>query len=59
MFNMMQFPQFLQQMKGKDPNAIIQQMVQSGQITQQQLNQAQQMAQSMMPQFEQFRNMFK
>lgn len=59
MFNVMQFPQFLQQMKGKDPNAIIQQMVQSGQISQQQLNQAQQMAQSMLPQFEQFRNMMK
>lgn len=59
MFNLMQFPMFLQQMRGKDPNAMLQQMVQSGQISQQQLNQAQQMAQSMLPQFEQFKGMMK
>ncbi|MCQ2408811.1 MAG: hypothetical protein MJ065_09850 [Oscillospiraceae bacterium] len=59
MFNIMQFPQFIQQMRGKDPNQIIQQMLQSGQLNQQQLNQAQQMARQMMPQLEQFRGMFK
>lgn len=59
MFNPMQFPMFLQQMKGKDPNQIIQQMLQSGQLNQQQLNQAQQMARQIMPQLEQFKGMFK
>lgn len=57
--NIMQFPQFMQQMKGKDPNSIIQQMLQSGQISQQQLNQAQQMAQQVAPMLEQFKAMFK
>ena len=57
--NLMQFPQFVQAMRGKDPNAILAQMVQSGQISQQQLNQAQQMARQMSGQFEQFRGMFK
>lgn len=46
--NMMgQFQQFVQQMQGKDPNAEIAKLLQSGRITQQQLNQAQQMAQQM------------
>lgn len=53
-----QFPQFMQQMRGKDPNQILQQMMQSGRVSQQQLNQAQQMAQQMAGQFEQFRGMF-
>lgn len=57
--NIMQFPQFMQQVKGKDPNSIIQQMLQSGQISQQQLNQAQQMAQQVAPMLEQFKSMFK
>lgn len=43
-----QFHQFMNQMRGKDPNAIIQQMVSSGRISQDQLNQAQQRAQQMM-----------
>ena len=42
-----QFQQFMNQMRGKDPNAIIQQMVSSGRISQDQLNQAQQRAQQM------------
>lgn len=57
--NMMgQFQQFMNQMKGQNPNQIINQMVQSGQITQQQLNQVQRQAQQMGSQFEQFKNMF-
>ena len=36
-----QFNQFMQQMRGFDPNAIINQLVASGKITQQQLDQAQ------------------
>lgn len=44
--NMMnEFHQFMQQMQGKDPNQEIAKLLQSGRITQQQLNQAQQMAQ--------------
>lgn len=43
----MQFPKFMQQMRGKDPNAMINELVASGKINQQQLNQAQQMAKQM------------
>lgn len=42
-----QFQQFVQSMKGKDPNEEINRLLQSGQITQEQLNQAQQMAHQM------------
>ena len=43
--NMMQaFQQFMQQNQGKDPNEMIQQLLSSGKLNQQQLNQAQQMA---------------
>ena len=44
---MQQFQQFKQQMQGKDPVSEINKLLQSGQISQQQLNQAQQMAQQM------------
>lgn len=53
-----QFPQFMNQMRGKDPNQILNQMMQSGKVSQQQLNQAQQTANQMAPQFEQFKGMF-
>ena len=53
-----QFPQFMQQMRGQDPQQLLNQLVQSGRVNQQQLNQAQQMAQQMQGQFEQFRSMF-
>lgn len=50
--NMMgQFQQFMQQMQGKDPNQEIAKLLQSGKISQQQLNQAQQMAQQMQGMF--------
>ena len=42
-----EFRQFVQQMQGKDPNQEINRLLQSGQITQAQLNQAQQMAHQM------------
>ena len=42
-----QFQQFVQSMKGKDPNQEINRLLQSGQISQEQLNQAQQMAHQM------------
>ena len=47
-----QFQQFKQQMQGKNPHEEINKLLQSGAINQQQLNQAQQMAQ-------QFNTMFK
>ena len=46
--NMMgDFQKFMQQMRGVNPYQEINRMLQSGQISQQQLNQAQQMAQQM------------
>ena len=47
-----QFQQFINQMHGKNPNEEINKLLQSGAINQQQLNQAQQMAQ-------QFKTMFR
>lgn len=55
---MQQFQSFMQQMKGKDPNAIINEMVSSGKLTQEQLNQAQQQAQQMQGMFDGMRGMF-
>ena len=42
---MQQFQQFMSQMRGKDPDAMIQELVSSGQVSQQQLDQAQRQAQ--------------
>lgn len=42
-----EFQQFVQQMQGKDPTQEINRLLQTGQISQAQLNQAQQMAQQM------------
>ena len=42
-----QFQQFRKQMQGKNPHEEINKLLQSGAINQQQLNQAQQMAQQM------------
>lgn len=51
--NMMgDFQKFMQQMQGRDPHEEINKLLQSGRISQQQLNQAQRMAQ-------QFAGMFK
>ena len=41
------FQRFMQQMQDRDPNQEIANLLQSGRISQQQLNQAQQMAQQM------------
>lgn len=46
--NMVQaFQQFMQQNQGKNPNEVLQRMLSSGKLNQQQLNQAQQMAKQM------------
>lgn len=51
--NMMsQFQQFMQQMQGKNPHEEISRLLQSGRISQQQLNQAQQMAQQFSQMFQ-------
>ena len=39
------FLKFAQEMKGKDPNVVLQQMIQSGQVTQDQVNNVKQQAQ--------------
>ena len=53
-----QFQQFMNQMRGKDPNQMINELVSSGQISQAQLNQAQKRAQQMQQMFEPLRAMF-
>lgn len=55
---MQQFQSFMQQMRGKDPNAMIQELVSSGRVSQQQLDQAQKQAQQMKGMFEGMRGMF-
>ena len=55
---MQQFQSFIQQMRGKDPNAMIQELVSSGRVSQQQLDQAQKQAQQMQGMFEGMRGMF-
>lgn len=50
--HMADFQRFMQQMQGRNPNEEIAKLLQSGRVSQQQLNQAQQMAQ-------QFIGMFK
>lgn len=42
-----QFQKFMQQMQGKNPHDEIAKLLQSGRVSQQQLNQAQQMAQQL------------
>ena len=49
---MQQFQQFMNQMKGKDPNAMINELVSSGKLTQSQLDAAQKQAQQMQGMFE-------
>lgn len=52
---MQQFQQFMAEMRGKNPNEEIRKLLQSGRISQQQLNEAQQMAQQMRGLFENFK----
>ena len=57
--NIMQnFQSFMQQMRGKDPNAIISQMVSSGRVSQAQLDQVQRQAQQMQGMFNGMKSMF-
>lgn len=57
--NVMQnFQSFMQQMRGKDPNAIISQMVSSGRVSQTQLDHVQRQAQQMQGMFNGMKSMF-
>ena len=60
MFNplQMQFNQFMQQVKGQDPNTLIQKLVSSGRVSQQQLDMAQKQAEMYKSQFEGMRKAF-
>ena len=49
-----QFQQFVRQMQGKNPTEEINRLLQSGKVSQQQLNQAQQMAEQMKSMFSMF-----
>ena len=55
---MQQFQRFMNQMQGKNPNEMIEQIVASGQLSQQQLNFIQQQAKNMEQQFSDMRSMF-
>lgn len=51
---MQQFQKFMGEMQGKNPTEEINKLLQSGKVNQQQLNQAQQMAQQMQGMFKGF-----
>ena len=53
-----QFQQFMGQMQGKNPQEMINQMLTSGQLSQQQLNAIQQRAQQIAPMLNRMKNMF-
>lgn len=57
--NMMtQFQQFMGQMKGQNPDEILNNLVSSGKVSQAQLNQVQAQAQQMMSSFDGLKGMF-
>lgn len=53
-----QFTQFMQTMRGKDPNQMINELVSSGRVSQEQLNQVQNQARQMEGMFSSIRGMF-
>lgn len=55
---MMQFNQFMQQMRGQNPSALLNQLLQSGKVSQQQINQAHQQAKQLEAQFASIRKNF-
>lgn len=56
--NQPNFVQFMQMMKGQNPNAILNDMISSGKVSQEQLNAVQQYANKKMGMFNQFKSMF-
>ncbi len=55
---MQQFPKFMQMMRGKNPNQMLNELVSSGRVNQDQLNAAQKQYQQMGNMFDQFKSMF-
>lgn len=55
---MQAFQKFMKQNQGRNPNEMIQNMLSSGKVNQNQLNQAQQMARQMEGQFNGLKSMF-
>lgn len=53
-----QFQQFMGQMKGKNPNEILNNLVSSGQVSQSQLNKVQAQAKQMQSSFSNMKSMF-
>ena len=53
-----QFTQFMQSMRGRDPNQMINELVSSGRVSQEQLNQVQNQARQMEGMFGSIRGMF-
>lgn len=58
MNNPINFIQFMNNFKGQNPNEILNNLIKSGKVNQQQLNSAQAMASQLGGQFEQFKSMF-
>lgn len=60
MFNPLQnqFNAFMQQMKGKDPNVLLNQLVSSGQVSQEQINNAHKQVENLKGQFENMKKFF-
>jgi len=55
---MQQFPKFMQMMRGRDPQKMLNELVASGKVDQAQLDAAQKQAQQLGGMFEQFKGMF-
>ena len=60
MFNPLQnqFNIFMQQMKGRDPNALLNQLVSSGRISQEQLNNAHKQVENLKGEFDNMKKFF-
>lgn len=53
-----QFNLFMQQMRGQDPNAVLNQLVSSGRVSQKQINQAHKQVENFKNQFENMKKFF-
>ena len=60
MFNPLQnqFNIFMQQMKGRDPNALLNQLISSGKVSQEQINKAHKQVENLKGQFENMKKFF-
>lgn len=53
-----QFNLFMQQMRGQDPNAVLNQLMSSGRVSQEQINQAHKQVENFKNQFESMKKFF-